>query len=35
MLYQLVVQLGVAGVHRVLVRGRDPALKSKLVAAFQ
>jgi hypothetical protein len=35
MLYQLELQLGVAGEHRVLVRGKHPAPKSKLVSAFQ
>jgi hypothetical protein len=35
MLYQLKVQLDVAGEHRVLIGGRNPALKSKLVPAFQ
>jgi hypothetical protein len=35
MLYQLEVQLGVAGEHRVLVEGRNPSVKSKLVSAFQ
>jgi hypothetical protein len=35
MLYQLEVQLDVAGEHRVLVRGRNSAPKSKLVPAFQ
>jgi hypothetical protein len=34
MLYQLEVQLGVAGEHRVLVGGRNPTLKSKLISAF-
>jgi hypothetical protein len=34
-LYQLEVQLDVAGEHQVLVGGRNPALKSKLVPAFQ
>jgi hypothetical protein len=35
MLYQLDVQLDVAGEHRVLVGGRNPAPKSKLIPAFQ
>jgi hypothetical protein len=35
MLDQLEVQLGVAGEHRVLVGGRNLALKIKLVSAFQ
>jgi hypothetical protein len=35
MLYQLEVQLDVVGEHRVLVGGRDPTPKSKLVPAFQ
>jgi hypothetical protein len=35
MLYQLEVQLGVTGEHRVLVGGWIPAPKSKLVSAFQ
>jgi hypothetical protein len=35
MLYQLEVQLGVAGEHRVLVRSWCPASKSKLVSPFQ
>jgi hypothetical protein len=34
-MYQIEVQLDVAGEHRVLVGGRDPAPKSKLVSAFQ
>jgi hypothetical protein len=34
-LYQLEVQLDVVGEHRVLIRGWNPALKSKLVPAFQ
>jgi hypothetical protein len=33
-LYQLEVQLGVAGEHRVLIGGLDPMPKSKLVSAF-
>jgi hypothetical protein len=35
MLYQLEVQLGVAGEHRVLIEGWNPAPKSNLVLAFQ
>jgi hypothetical protein len=35
MLYQLEVQLDVAGDHRVLAKGRNPAPKGKLVPAFQ
>jgi hypothetical protein len=35
MLYQLEVQRGVAGEHRVLTRGWNPVPKSKLVPAFQ
>jgi hypothetical protein len=35
MLYQLEVQLSVAGEHRVLIRGWRPASKSKLVSPFQ
>jgi hypothetical protein len=34
-LYQLEVQQDVAGEHRVLIRGQNPAPKSKLVPAFQ
>jgi hypothetical protein len=34
MLYQLKVQLDVTGEHQVLVRGRNPTPKSKLVPAF-
>jgi hypothetical protein len=33
-LYQLEVQLDVAGEHRVLIGGRNPVLKSKLIPAF-
>jgi hypothetical protein len=35
MLYQLEVQLGVAGEHRVLVGGQNPTPKSKLVSTFE
>jgi hypothetical protein len=35
MVYQLEVQLDVAGEHRVLVGHRNPAPKSKLVPVFQ
>jgi hypothetical protein len=35
MLYQIEVQLDVASEHRVLIEGQNPALKSKLVPAFQ
>jgi hypothetical protein len=35
MLYQLEVQLDVTGEHRVLIGGRNPALKSKLVPTFE
>jgi hypothetical protein len=35
MLYQLEVQLDVTGEHQVLTRAWNPALKSKLVPAFQ
>jgi hypothetical protein len=35
MLYQLEEQLDVVGEQRVLVGGRNPAPKSKLVPAFQ
>jgi hypothetical protein len=34
-MYQLEVQLDVAGEHRVLVGGWRPALKRKLVSPFQ
>jgi hypothetical protein len=34
-LYQLKVQLGVVGEHRVLVGSQNPMPKSKLVSAFQ
>jgi hypothetical protein len=35
MLYQLEVQLDVAGEHRELAEGRNPAPKGKLVPAVQ
>jgi hypothetical protein len=35
MLYQLEVQLGIAGEHRVLIGAQDPPPKSKLVSTFQ